>query len=244
MTPATKFLVAAILAAVFLFPAGASFAQPGTAPCPLPNDPVVLLTAIWPLVDTNGDGGISWEELVAIVPLTSDEYQYFVMLDANHDGLISMAELQPILPLLPALIGTDDLISLVDTNGDGVLQYAEVSDYATQAQFDALDLNDNGVLDCEDVGETPPVEGEGEGEGASVYCPLPNDPVALLTAVWPLIDVNGDGGISWAELVAIVPLSSDEYQYFAMLDTNPRRLDFDGGTAAFLAVAAGIDWHG
>lgn len=209
-------LLAMVLAAVV--PAAA-------APCPLPDDPVVLLDLIWPLVDTNGDGGISYSEINALYPL---ERQYFDLLDSNRDGVITRNEFVAILPVLSMLV-PGGFLGMVDTNGDGLIQYSEVSAYATRAQFDALDINGNGVIDCEDIGGAP-LEGEAEGEGEEEGeppvsgCPVPSDPATLLGFIWPVLDMNSDGGISRAEIAVWLPdglvSDNDINMAFAMADSN------------------------
>lgn len=184
--------------------------------CPIPNDPNVLIDILWPVVDINHDGGISLQEISLLYPIDSS---IFGMVDSNHDGQVARSELIAILPLLQAVLG-DDLLSFVDTNGDGVIFYAEVSEYVTQAQFAALDKNGNGVIECLDYtqpvpegepseGETPEGEPSPEGEivleGSAEWCPLPDDDYTLVTLVIQAIDTNQDGGASKAEIRAAVP---------------------------------------
>ena len=241
-------LISVLLAAVSTMALPAAARGHGE-PCPLPDDPAVLLDLIWPLVDANGDGGISYSEILALYPL---EWEYFNLVDANGDGLITRNEIITILPLL-AMLAPGGLLVMVDTNGDGLIQYSEVSDFATREQFDLLDRNGNGVIDCADIGDVPP-PGEGEGEGEDEgecegedegecegehegegegedegeppvsECPVPGDPVVLLRFIWPVIDLNSDGGISLDELAAVVPdylvSEYDLARYFSLLDTN------------------------
>jgi len=230
-------IMAAFVAAAII--AGPNLAQADPAVCPLPDDPEVLLGLVFPLVDVNGDGGISLSEIQVLYPVPA---QYFDIVDANNDGLVSMAELLTFVPLLEAYL-PGGLLGAVDSNGDGVIQYSEISEYASQDQFNQLDANGNGIIDCYDIGETPPVEGEEppvegeieppvEGEEPPVegesYCPLPSDPMPILALLLPVVDANGDGGVDPSEIRAIVP-DVDQYldgtgftleSLFAILDRN------------------------
>ncbi len=237
-------LIALALAMTGIFGVAAPSQAQG-APCPLPDDPVVLIQLIWPIVDTNSDGGLSMAEVQALYPL---EPQYFSLVDSNHDGSVSLAELLALVPVLQALL-PDGILSLIDVNGNGVIEYAEVSEYATAAQFDALDANNNGVLDCFDVGDAPP--GEGEGEGEPVECPPTrlilahffaidadhdaavtlteyNDYAGMFGAVWPaadplfpLADANGDGKLSLDELLPIAGACGLDIPPFCPLPEDP-----------------------
>lgn len=177
-------------------------------PCPLPNDPNAILDIIWPLVDTNGDGGLSLAELSALYPVPE---QYFTMFDTNRDGKVDRQEFQPIIALLQVYLPAG-ILSLVDTNGDALIQYEEVSAYVSSDQFKMLDRNMNGVIDCEDVGE-PPIDIEGETwegeiiiEGeiweGEVIPPETNpcDWVDLAISSFDELDQNSDGVITKDEL--------------------------------------------
>ncbi|HPO31645.1 MAG TPA: hypothetical protein PKX28_10400, partial [Candidatus Hydrogenedentes bacterium] len=50
------------------------------------------------------------------------------------------------------------------------------------------------------------------GANAAV-CPLPQDPLALLGVIFPLVDANGDGGLSPAEADLLYPGVSTYWSY-------------------------------
>ncbi|MBI1319172.1 MAG: hypothetical protein GC168_09545 [Candidatus Hydrogenedens sp.] len=207
-------------------------------PCPLPNDILALLDLIWPIADADQSGGISLHEVLNIYPDFPTEY--FPLADQNNNGEVSMAELQALLPLLDSLLpgAADDILSYVDANANGVIEFEEVSEYASAQQFASVDLNQNGVIDCGDFDGVSP-EGEQPGEGEVVvegelpiegepntYCPLPLDPFVLIHFVWPAVDVNSDQAISRDELDAVAPeVTEDAFDY---LDANnDDRITFD-----------------
>lgn len=173
-------------------------------PCPLPNDLDVYLDFIWPLLDTNRDGGLSMDELKAIIP--SQYWQYLPFLfsnaDTNRDGVIDRSEIQPIVALINSYY-PGGFISLIDKNGDGLIQYEEVAGYVDRQTFDILDRNHNGVIDCGDLGEEPPIDIEGEIIIEGEYQPPETDPcdwVELALQEFNNLDQNGDGVITRDEL--------------------------------------------
>ncbi len=129
-------------------------------PCPIPNDPELILSVLWPLADSDGDGSLSLSEAQAIYPdLPPSLFEYA---DTNDDGYVDYREAQALLPLLPP-----DWLSYVDTNGNGVIEYGEVSDYVTPEQFAQVDVNHDNVIDCVDFMVVQPGEGEAEGDDGS-----------------------------------------------------------------------------
>jgi len=146
--------------------------EPEVTPCPLPE--VHLETALdifMPYMDTDGDGNLSQDEIAAVEP--GFDPSMLLLLDTNEDGLISREEIlamthimtiETSVALLPV---EDDLIVNVDTNGDRLVQFSEVS-ILGETLFNYMDVNGNGVWDCEDLnilltpqeGETPP-DGDG-----------------------------------------------------------------------------------
>lgn len=208
--------------------------EPVETPCPLPT--VSLGDAIditLPYVDVNGDGGVSLDEILAIYP--GFEQSWFDDIDLNNDGVASRSEL---LGLVTILHVYGDLVFLIDMNGDRLIQYEEVDGYLGQSEFEYLDNNGNGVVDCEDYaallpdpegeeppveGEEPPVEGEvpveGEGEVVIDACPLPPVYVEDVVVIgMPYVDINDDGGISMEEITAIYP--AFDASWFTVVDTN------------------------
>ncbi|HPA40750.1 MAG TPA: hypothetical protein PKV69_01960, partial [Candidatus Hydrogenedentes bacterium] len=226
--------------------------EPGP-PCPIDFSIANIAAVVVSLLDTDGNGGLSLAEIEAIYP--DMEAVYFTILDSNRDGKITAAELAAIATILPV----DSYIGMVDPNGDGLIAYAEVSGYLTQAQFDLIDTNHNGVIDCVDVaaltGGVVPVEGEPEGEGEDPVegegegedpvegegepvgpCPIDFSNVlqTLAPVVVSLLDSNGDGGVSLAEIQTVYP--EMEAVYFTLLDANR-----DGKiTASELSAVVGI----
>ncbi|MCK5863456.1 MAG: hypothetical protein KAH38_13280, partial [Candidatus Hydrogenedentes bacterium] len=185
-------------------------------PCPLPDDPVLLMEMLWPLVDSDGNGSLTLEELQHFDP--SLDISIFNTIDSNNDGLLTQGELLPFLTLVP-----NGLLSTVDQNGNGIIEYDEVSAYASPEQFSLVDINGDGILDCRDT-LTLPVEGEpaegepGEGE-PDLPCPLP--PIyadELVHVLWPYMDRNTDGVLTMEEITAVYP--QFEPAWFQMTDMN------------------------
>ena len=69
-------------------------------------------------VDTAGKGTITLDQA------TGYYSQLFTQLDINHDGFLTAQELQPMVPLMRAKTG-DELLSMLDRNGDGKLSQKE-----------------------------------------------------------------------------------------------------------------------
>jgi Ca2+-binding EF-hand superfamily protein len=55
-------------------------------------------------------------------------------------------------------------LGIIDHNGDGMISYEEVSDYVSDDIFAYLDVNANGLIDCNDLNTItiPPIDWEGE----------------------------------------------------------------------------------
>ena len=225
--------IAVLLAAALL----GMMAQADT--CALPSDPATVLGILFPLVDANGDGGLSLTELGVLY--AGIPAQYFDIADANHDGKVSIAELTPFLSLLPG----GNLLSMVDTNGNGAIEYAEVSQYVTPAQFALLDKDSNGVINCADLGTvTPPVEGETPPPPPPPPCPLPDDILPFLTDLLiPVFDTDHSGGLSLAEVQALYPIPAQYVSYFSLIDFNHNG-QVDPEELMAIASALGIDLLG
>lgn len=206
-------------------------------PCPLP--PVDLAQALdiaLPYVDTDGDGGVSLAEITAVYP--AFEESWFNVVDSNNDDVASRDELLALRSLLPL-----DIVSAVDTNGDRLIQYAEVSGFAGEDVFYSLDINGNGVLDCEDLAILPPPpEGElpWEGEPGVVPCPLPPvDIEVALEVVWPYLDTDGDGGLSLAEISVVYP--GFDPSWLNLIDANNDDLASIEELLVFRSLLAGSE---
>lgn len=118
--------------------------NPYSPPCPLPDDPVLLVTLLWPAFDLDGDGGLSLAEIRVLDPTVSDIA--FALADTNGDNLLSLQEVLTVLPTLSI-----DPLGLLDANGDGFLELAEFGGALSAEQFALLDLNGNGYFDCGDL---------------------------------------------------------------------------------------------
>lgn len=206
-------------------------------PCPLPSDNNALLDLLWPMFDKDKDGGLTKLELASIYTVPD---QYFNMLDGNKDGKIDRSEFQPILALLQLYL-PGGVLSLVDSNGNQLIESQEVSGYVNQEQFQLLDRNKNGVIDCGDIGELPPVEGEPDEEGESGTegeiiiegePPIPEtDPcdwVELAINEFANLDQNNDGVISRDELNFPIILI---YPPIVDFDVLFEQFDLDGNSA-------------
>ena len=139
----TLYFLCAGLACLFAFPAAAQ--QP---PCRITDDPAVVIEILFPVVDTNDSGGISLAEIAALYPEITQPI--FDLVDSNHDGKITKPELLFALTLVPVAYGP-----YIDPNDDGVIYFSEVDEYLTRTQFDAIDLDHNGRIDCGDFGGNP-----------------------------------------------------------------------------------------
>jgi len=198
----------ALLVASCLLRPTAAMAVP--TPCPLPNDPNVLIDFLWPVIDTSGNGSLSFEEAQAVYPPLMT--YLFDLADSNRDGRLTRNEVLPFLPLLPV-----DYLGFIDTNGDGVLQPSEVSGYTTNTTFASLDKNNNGVIDCGDLDGAAP-EGQVEEGETEAPCPIPPDPRLLLDTLWPFAARDGNGGLTLAEVQVFEP--SIDITLFNIVDIN------------------------
>lgn len=201
-------------------------------PCPLPAD--ALFDVAVKLADIDGDGGVSLQELKAVVPQAPA--QLFPLGDTNGDGVIDASELRslvftPVIQSLLPLPTVADIFAAVDTNGDGVFEPAELSRYFSSDRFAVVDTNGNGVIDCEDITATSPVEGEpaegelaseGEGEATGLDDLLQGlhgsqNLGALIQDAFSLLDTDGDGALSYEEIAARIKLPQ---AVFSAADTN------------------------
>ncbi|HNT87362.1 MAG TPA: hypothetical protein PKL84_05805, partial [Candidatus Hydrogenedentes bacterium] len=192
----------------------------GEAPCPIPLDPIVWRYIFWLMLDLNEDGVVSLEEMQVYDP--DIETWHWTALDLNGDGVLDWDEVHNLVTALMAL----DPLAGIDLNGNGVIEYEEVSSYMTPEIFARIDVNGDGVIDCHDLGTLPPPppppsEGEGEGEHEEPGLPPYRHVLQLLRDLFPLLDVDGDGGISLEELTQALPVDIPELpRIFAALDLN------------------------
>ena len=160
-----------------------------------------------------------------------------VCLSPLFEVSVSFEEVLSLAPVVIQVIGGPEpgFLGLVDLNGNGVIEYAEVSDFVTEQQFARVDINNDGRIDCEDIIIVEPVEGEDEGEEpvegedpdegeeteegeTGTYCPLPDDPFLLLDFVWPVLDEDGNGAVTPDELEPYLPEYVDDV--FDLLDRS------------------------
>lgn len=181
----------------------------GESICPLP---VVVIDDIlawgWPQVDTDNDGLLSYPEIKDVY--SEVDVVWFASMDSNGDGKLSQEE-------LTAEIPEGDIVPQLDQNGDRLIQDVEVAEYISLANFESLDANSNGVVDCEDLellGITPHSdEGEGEegetveGEGEPVEGePMTEEEViAVLFEEFYNADANRDNVLSFDEALGVLP---------------------------------------
>ena len=190
-------------------------------PCPLPPiNAEELLTVVWPLIDANGDDAVSYGEIIALYPQMPLEW--FNMADRNGDGLLEIPELLSFTTTIiigPMMYIPDDLVIVIDANGDRLIQFEELDGYVAPEQFQFIDHNENGVWDCEDwewlhTLAPPPVEGEPE-----LPCPLPIiSPEELINILWSLVNTNGDDIVTYGEILALYPQMPLEW--FNLADLN------------------------
>ncbi len=196
-------------------------------PCPLPSDINAILDLLWPMFDANGDGGLSSSELSVIYSIPA---QYFSMVDSNHDGKVDRQEFQPLLSLIQLYL-PNGVLSLVDTNGNQLIEFQEVASYVSAEQFQMLDRNGNSVIDCDDLGTTPiegeTQEGEQEEDENNIEgenTPPETDPcewVELAISGFNELDQDGNGVITRDEL------------NFPIIMIYPPIVDFDALFQAF-----------
>ncbi|HOV75550.1 MAG TPA: EF-hand domain-containing protein [Candidatus Hydrogenedentes bacterium] len=160
---------------------------PVDPPVILPPDPLELLRQLLRTADANGDGGISLEEVQALIPgFLAD---LFHALDKNGDGVLSEADLPA--PTLDPLELLRMLILRADTDANRSISLEEARAIVPDLQealFNELDRNGDGSLSEADLPQAPP-----------------NGQIELLQRLLAAADTNGDGAISMDEARAIVP---------------------------------------
>ncbi len=172
--------------------------------------------------DTNGDGNITLEELQAVRPEVDAER--FARMDRNEDGVLNEAD-RPVGMRGRRGPGADgeqgrrghgQFMEKADTDGDGGVSLEElqaVRPDATAEMFAERDTNGDGVLNKEDRpegGRGPRGEHGMRGHGPEGRRGGGEHMKAA--------DTDGDGGVSFEELKAVRPDTTEEK--FAERDTN------------------------
>ncbi|MBI2421617.1 MAG: hypothetical protein HYV27_02225 [Candidatus Hydrogenedentes bacterium] len=163
------------------------------------------------LADTNGDGAIGIEELMAVLP-PNLALRLFTLLDANEDGNLTVEEA---VGLLPRCVGRDEWercqwvrwlsfeFSYLDVNEDGGLSAEEVSlflpEHASGRLVAALDADEDGTLSPEEI------EAGAEGCPGDDARPALCHYVRRLVHRFDVLDSDGNGAIAQAELAAAFP---------------------------------------
>ncbi|HOV32887.1 MAG TPA: EF-hand domain-containing protein, partial [Candidatus Hydrogenedens sp.] len=138
--------------------------------CPLPIDARSILNVLYPYIDFDGNGIITKDEVLLIYPAVEEDVlsqyhltldQVIMILDRNHDSGISIDELISMIEL--SGYDLDNVLGIIDHNGDSMISYEEVSDYVSDDIFAYLDVNGNGLIDCNDLNTItiPPIDWEG-----------------------------------------------------------------------------------
>ena len=223
--------MAGVAAFLFLLPVTASAEL-----CPLPSDTGILVAALWPMVDTDGDGAITLTEAQVVYPGVIQSDIDFI--DANDDGVVQQSEFNLVFSIIPG-----GMVGYFDDNANGAFEYAEVASYVSPEQFDRVDLDGNDVFDCNDLGglpgegETSPVEGEGEvlteGEPVVEACPLPDVAPMLIEVLFAVFDHDRNGRIYYSEIQRVSP------ELAALIDTY--RADPTYGTIIDTVLLNGLD---
>jgi len=174
--------------------AGGANTPPGVAPCPVPQDFVLLFSIMWDAADSNHSGGLTDDEAVYYGII---ETPFLVSaMDFNQDGEVQFSEFEPGLrnPIILLSLTYSELqpdsIDDFDLNLNGILEPEELP-FISELLFAAMDKNENGLIDCEDYPPTP------EGE-----MPDPCPYVDLFANAYDAMDTDDDGAVTKKEFDA------------------------------------------
>ena len=131
-----------------------------------PSNDTLEYVAQFKKVDTAGTGKITLDQA------TGYYSQLFTQLDVNRDGFLTAGELQPMLPLMRAKTG-EELLSMLDRNGDGKLSQKEflvIANWLFQRAKSAeemtlADAETGSARGIEKESKSAPEEKGGKGKG-------------------------------------------------------------------------------
>jgi len=222
----SNIIKALMLAALFTGATLTSGVALGAA-CPLSEDEIytTLTDLIFAVLDFDDNGYVTVEEVGRI----SQE-----LADGEVGDYISKWPNGISRWWVHRALETFRVLSYVDTNDDGLIQHAEVSEYLPLAAFMYLDLNDNMVIDCEDWAllTAPYTTAEGEEACGSV------DLLFLVAkGIVIYVDADADGVVGEEEITAL----TEEYapSVLVLLDTNNDALITAQELTDFLATRNG-----
>jgi Ca2+-binding EF-hand superfamily protein len=179
-------------------------------PPPPPPDPLSELIDLFYQADTDYDGCLSLAEFQTIVPAMDENLFELLkqaincpsiqpgmegtdpngMPEANEICICGNINLTP--DLINAIVAA--VLAVADKDGDQALSFAEAQAYVpalTEAIFNFLDQNGDGVLSAADIPELPP--------------PPPPDPLSELMKLFMQADTDNNGCLSLTELQTLVP---------------------------------------
>jgi len=201
-------------------------------------------------IDTNGDGNISREEMLACGSFNSQEVEaLFTLGDSNKDGEIDLEEFvgvlypvvaQALLKFTKDIQNVDDarfLFKQLDKDGDGLLSQEELRKCGTkfsakeiEALFAIGDINSDGEIDLD--------------EFINVMCPAATTVIARISssfqstedieACFTEMDLNKDGKISRCEMSQYSKLNEQEVN--AVFELGDADRDGEIDLKEFLAV--------
>lgn len=159
------------------------------------------LKALLRRADADGDGRVTKQELEAVSPQLAANG--FARLDTNEDGVITEADLKK--QNNPGGL-SPKAIRNADANGDGQWSYEELKTVAKRLPkpaFERVDANGDGLLNEEELQQLRKRRGgqQNQRRGNAQSVQVRRDAIGKILES----DANGDGGVSFEELVAAKP---------------------------------------